>query len=1008
MEQRNLKWPQSTEPVQSDQLLASHYRQLVKWATVLTRGDAGKAEEIVQEFCLYIALTKPDLNGVANLDGYLYTCLRHIYLSTLARASREALHFVSIEDFDSFAFAVTANLAGDPLQQQNDLRRICAYSVWRKESSKSASYFILHFFHGYARREIAEIARLPISAIYNKLKTARAEVRTHLEQPGKLRVVNRDRPPEPALSWSLLSSAKLFAELRQTVLQARHTDCLAEEELLQQYRSGAGPISCPLLAHIVSCERCLAVVDREFRRPTLKDREPLDVFGSTGQGDGYSGNAQGSDADAMLRSVHKRWGRVHEHRPKALSIAINGQIIAFHDVRAEHNKLSARLDNPEKALFAEVFSEQGVRLALLPVGAPPPEGPEACAQRVTLSDERWLELSLTYDGLGLHSEVAYFDPALAPNSMEDWIEDNAEDLPVATIASASSHLEPATTRSRWGAFYNSAARVLGVMRPSSPFAWALTLILLAGTSSYLLYRHKHASMNAAEVLQQSLTAETENLRGQTVHQVLRMEAISSDGRILQRGMVDVWKDGDGRRYLRRLYDAQHRMVAIEWKGKSGKAGKTAPLTNRGLAVNGLWDQDLSAQAFAALGGKPPEVRAIRNGHEDGYELTRVGPTAAHPQLISATLVLDSNLQPIRQTIRVHAGSQVHELHFVQANYERKPSASVPDAVFDPDLEHPGRDRNLSGARPRDLVEEMGSVVPSAELQIAVLYQLFSLGADAGAPIEVVTTPSGHIRVSGAVTDDALKQAIAAHLATLPSHQLIDLKLVSPRDVSTQVSANRRSHLEGASVYELGQGKSAADETLRKYLQGKGLTGEALTSAVGQFSRDALQHAQRALQHAYDLDRLSAALSSAEDSSLSAASQQQWTQMVEKHASDLETELRGLDAQLAEIVPSAGNLREPRNEIASIENRTDFSRAAGQLLRQARDLNQQVGDFFTSNAVAAGQADHDPPFSTTMDTVPVHQAEEMARFATKLNHSSPSAMLKEHDSESGQEITGPPR
>jgi hypothetical protein len=900
---------------------------------------------------------------------------------------------------------VTANLPGDPLQQQNDLRRICAYAVWRKESSKSASYFILHFFHGYARREIAEIARLPMSAIYNKLKTARGEVRSHLEKPGKLRVVNRDRPPDPALSWSLLSSAKLFAELRQTVLQARHSDCLAEEELLLQYGAGAGPISCPLLAHIVSCERCLALIDREFRRPTLKDREPLDVFGSAGQGDGHAGSAQGTDADAMLRSVHKRWGRVHEHRPKALSIAINGQIIAFHDIRAEHNKLSARLDNPEKALFAEVFSEQGVRLALLPVGAPPPEGPEASAQRVTLSDERWLELTLTYDGLGLHSEVAYFDPALAPNPMEDAIGD-PEDLPVATVGSAITQEVPPAKRSRGKAFYDSFTAFLGAMRPSSPFAWALTLLLVAGVSSYLLYRHNHATMNAAEVLQASLTMESASLRGQTVHQVLKVEATSSDGRVLQRGMVDVWKDGDGRRYLRRLYDAQHRMVTIEWKGKSGKAGKTAPLTNRALAVNGLWDQDLSTQAFAALGGKAPELRAIRNGKEAGYELTRVGSTAAHPQLISATLVLDNKLQPIRQIIRVHAGAQVHELHFVQANYERKPSTSVPDAVFDPDLEHPGRDHTLSGARPRDLVEEMGSVAPSAELQIAVLYQLFSLGADAGAPIEVVTTPSGHIRISGAVADDALKQAIAGHLAMLPNHQLIDLKLVSPRDIPNQISANHRSRLEGASVYELGQGKSAAEETLRKHFQAKGLTAEALDAAIGQFSRDALQHAQRALQHAYDLDRLSAALSSAEGDSLSAASQQQWTQMVEKHASDLQTELRGLDAQLAEIVPSSGNLRETRNEIAAIENRTDFSHAASELLRQARGLNQQVGDFFTSNAVAAGQAGHDPPLSTTMDTVPVRQAEEMVRFATRLNHSSSSAMLKDH--ESGQEIIGPLR
>src|ERR1700734_3797578 len=232
MEHRNLNWPERIETLQVDKLLASRYGQLIQWATVITRGDKGKAEEVVQEFCLYISLVKPDLGAVANLDGYLYTCLRHIYLSSLTRASREALQLVSIEDFDSFAFAVSANPAGDPLQRQNDLRRICTYAVWRKESAKSASYFILHFFHGYGRQEIADLARLPISAIYNKLKVARSEVVTYLGDPGKLRVVDRNAPPVPALSWTLLPTAELFKELRQTILRARHSECLPLEELL--------------------------------------------------------------------------------------------------------------------------------------------------------------------------------------------------------------------------------------------------------------------------------------------------------------------------------------------------------------------------------------------------------------------------------------------------------------------------------------------------------------------------------------------------------------------------------------------------------------------------------------------------------------------------------------------------------------------------------------------------------------------------------------------------------
>src|SRR5580698_3563584 len=188
MEQRKTKWGEPAQAPETEQLLVSSYSQLTRWAAVLTRGDVTRAQDIVQELCLYFTLTKPDLSDVSNLDGYLYTCLRHIYLSGLARSSREAQRFVSIADFDSFDFAIAAKQSGDLLERQNDLRRICNYAIWRKQSSKSASYFILHFFHGYARREIAEVACLPISAIYNKLKAARDEIKTSISEQHRLRI----------------------------------------------------------------------------------------------------------------------------------------------------------------------------------------------------------------------------------------------------------------------------------------------------------------------------------------------------------------------------------------------------------------------------------------------------------------------------------------------------------------------------------------------------------------------------------------------------------------------------------------------------------------------------------------------------------------------------------------------------------------------------------------------------------------------------------------------------
>ena len=1010
MEQRKPK-RYETAPAQTEQLLARYYRQLQRWGAILTRGDEGKAEDIVQEFCLYFTLTKPDLTDVANLDGYLYTCLRHIYLSGLARSSREALHFVSVAEFDSFEFAVAANRSIDPLQRQNDLRRICGYAVWRKESFKGASYFLLHFFHGYSRKEIAELACLPLAAIYNKLKIARSEVKLYLEEPGKLRIVNRERAPESTLSWSLLSVTELFKELREAILHGRLSDCIAEEELLAQYRtSSPRPIDCSLLAHIVSCERCLAIIDRNFRRPTLKDREPLDGAGSSSGGtDSRVAGSRDKSQETMLQLVRKRWGSIHEHRPKTLSIAVNGKIIAFHDVQAEHSTLSARIEHPETAQFVEVFSEQDVRLALLPVGDLPPEGLHERTQRVVLSDSRWLELNLTYDGLGLNSQVAYFDPALAIGPIENTEEAPEAWLPKRSDLIPSSH-EPRRPGVSWIA--TALSRFLQTMTPSSATSWAFALTILVGTIGYLVYRHATPPIDARGVLNQSIKIETAYLRGQTEHQILSLEEISADARVLQQGTVDLWKDGDGSRYVRRLYDSKHRLIGEKWRNENGEHSsherqrdKDASGIRHSLPMNDLWDQDLSAHAFSMLRGKTPQIHTV----EDGYELTTVGPVEDRPQLISATLVLDRHFLPIREIMRVRVGSEIRELRIVQASYERKPSASVSDSIFDPEHElHSSHGLHPSLPQQDGLPGAIGTSVQLAQLQIAVLYRLNRLGADTGEPIEVIRTSDGHIRVSGTILESSLKQQIVSNFETLEGHQLLDLRLITQPDVSGKVSGAKRVTPEDTSVYDVGQAKPVVEAILRKYLQTKGISADRLDSAAAQYTHEALQHAQRALQHAYALNRLGSALSATELKSIGPSSQQQWTEMVHKHASDLEEQLRALRGQLAEIVQPSEQLPNATAPLILIENPDQFSRAADQLLHQTQHLNSDVGRLFTSNASVEKQPAQDARPATTMNAIPLRQAEEITRFAVELKTSGKSAVEKRESGGNDRGILEQPR
>jgi DNA-directed RNA polymerase specialized sigma24 family protein len=974
MEQHSPKSREHCQTKQPEQVLAWKYDQLKKWGLVLTRGDEAKAEELVQEFCLYFTLTKPDLSHVANLDGYLFTCLRHIYLSVLARASREALHYVSVADFDSFEFAVAARQSDDPLQRQNDLRRICGYTVWRKESSKSASYFILHFFHGYSRQETAELARLPISAIYNKLKTARSEIRSYIEEPGKLRLIDRNCPPEPAVSWSLVSASELFADLRETILSSRHTGCISEAELIAKYSSTRPvPVDCALLAHIVSCERCMEIIDRYLRRPTLRDREPMDGLSSPSKGR-KTDSSENDGLHARWRLIRKRMEGIHEHRPSTLSIAVDGKIIAFHDVQAEHNSLFARIENPEKAQFVEVFSEQDVRFALLPVGEPPPEGSYARTQRVALSDSRWLELNLTFDGLGLSSQVAYYDPALATELTEE-----EEDLAQIWLPQPASPVSPC--RGTLSRISDYLASILRPVAPTSAAAWALILIILFGAGGYVLYRRTNAPINATEALNQSLRIESAELAGQTTHQILHLEEISSEGQLVQQGTVDLLQDGDGGRYLRRLYDFQHHLVAAKWRSK--KVDHASTFGSNPSPMNGLWDQDLSAHAFSALRMENTRIHAVANG----YELTADGPGEGLPELISATLVLDHHFVPFRETMRVRAGADVHEIRFIRVRSERKPSTSVPDAAFDlrNDLSVSHNFHSLA-PQTRNPANVVGTDLQLARLQVAVLYRLNNLHSDTGAPIEIFRTPAGRLSVSGSVGNESLKAQITSDLEQLEDHQLLDLKLVSQHELQARAVTSTKTRLGDSHIYEVAGTKPVADSIVREYFQSKGLHGNQLDSAVEHYSYEVLGHAQRALQNAYALKRLGAALSAQELRSIGASSQRLWTTMVYNHATDLQGQLATLRGQLFEIVPGDSSLATTQPPSLDIANPEEFNRKVSALLMQTQELNSDMGRLFTSNDSGSKQSPRDLSVLIMSNAIPLAEAEEVERFAVALNQS----------------------
>ena len=992
METLKSKWRISPRALDAEQVLEEYYDKLQHWGVVLSRGDRAMAQEIVHDLCLHFIVARPDLSQVANLDGYLYTCLRHLYLSAIARSSREALQTVSIADFDSVQFALDAHISDSLLDRQNQLRRICNYAVWRKDSSKSASYFLLLFFHGYARREVAEIAQTPLAAIYNKLKVARLELTAHLKASAKLQIATRDLPRRPQLRASVIASTELFQELREAIFAAKPSECLTEESLLARYRTtNPKPIPCGLLSHIVSCEPCLCLLDRHFQRPASEDGEPPENSWKAEDGEGSVAVTRGASGyQAMMSEVRRYRDRIYEHRPQALSIAMNGKIVAFHDVQSERSTLASRAEHPETVQFVEVFTDQQIRLALLPIEELPPGGMQVRTQTVALSDGRQLQLTVSLDGQGLHSEVTYLDPSLATEILEEAEAD--EPFEVQSVQPLAS-LSAMHGQKGFGYIGSLIARALHTMRPRFTLAWATLLVAVLGGAGYLVYRFGHAPFDARTILNNSVSIEAANEKGQVEHKLLKLDVLDASGRTVWQGTVDDWDDQAKGRTMRRLYNAQHHLLAAVLHGQNGEdksfeepVGGAVSQTDREVENAEFWKLDVSARAFKLIASQHIEMRTMGSD----YELTGSGPSSEPFHFVSATLVLSRRLHIVGETLHMRTGYEFTEARFVEASDDHLPADSVPSSTFDPsDLEsHMKSNPFAPSARDRSMSPLADADPRLVQTQIDVLYRLSELGADVGIPIDIVRTPTGRIRVAGTITSEDLKRRIIAMLENEANHQFVEIDLLPEENLRIPVPATRLS-APPTDVYNLARTVPPAAPNLRAYFAAKGMSQEQIDLAVAQFSSDALDHAQRALQDAYALDRLGSSFSAKEFMIMGPVAQQQWSAMVARHSSELANELDGLRKQLASL-DLAGRPGRWRGRFSKIDSPTDFATSARRLLLQTQELNRTAQNAFSSGVSGASAPDGNTAIEAVWESIPLSDAEEVTEFASHLTNARDSA------------------
>jgi RNA polymerase sigma factor (sigma-70 family) len=348
-----------------EDLFVEHYAELIRWAQQLVGQDPAAAEDLVHDVFIRVVLRKPDLRALGNPKSYLFVTMRNVYLSQVRRRIVRSRDVMSVLDHDSAHDSLEA-VKGYPERRAvyQELALVARYAAVRKQSSKGASVLILRFLHGYYPSEIARLLVTTPAAIDTRLRMARAEALTFIENPGRLRPFG-GVPAFRAVHESVLGEADFLRTLRAQMFEARTDPCLSAEQLEALYTEPFfQKINTAVLAHLVSCATCLDVVNRALGLPLLAERDPSDTLGRGGRsGDGGGGTSQsGKELKTKLRT---RLEDTLDDKPKELRIAVNGLFVCSQLVAGEISEQRVKLLLDERIGFIEVFSEYGTCLLSL-------------------------------------------------------------------------------------------------------------------------------------------------------------------------------------------------------------------------------------------------------------------------------------------------------------------------------------------------------------------------------------------------------------------------------------------------------------------------------------------------------------------------------------------------------------------------------------------------------------------------------------------------------------------
>lgn len=944
------KLHQPASRLNHEEIFLERYEWLMNWALRFTENDRQQAEDLVHDVFVHFTMERRDLEGItSNIEAYLYGMLRNMHVSQIRRAARlratiQSEDARSLVDYE-FVGDGLLDIERRSLRARDELKSICRYALARRQSSKAGSVLILRFIHGYYPAEIALIIRGSREAANKWLQIARSEAKVYLASPESVAFINQ-APVKDKFRGNATTIEDIVQELREGVFNQTVGECLSDPELHQVYVDAPSGLDCETLSHLVGCRDCLNRANELLGLPLLADRDPGRILGQDRRGGKGGGNSTGKGSGGIgsggfISRARGRLKTVREHKPRQLRVSINGFILGAQDLSSEFNKQAISIKGEEPIRFAEIFSEQEVRLLFATID-PPPEGSVEQRRSVELSEGRTLELKLDFSQSWPVIEVVYHDPAYTAEFADhtEMVLRQTEAEPGLGRASAPIDVRDESVLRN---LVRRLSRTLGSrgfwLKPETITA----LLVLVSAVTLWLTHHDTPKVQAAELLKKAFVAEEADGAAPdlVVHRTVEVEARkATDDVLIARRRVEIWHCRSRALKAVRVYDENESLVAGEWTKPDGsqmsydRGGvlkrRSSPLPDGASSKFDLEQIERlspSAKTFSDLTGKAtdttveerPGIYVIHwqaSGGPDAGAIQvwlTIGSRDMHATEMDVQMGSRQGGQAGAQPQTTPAATGV-KYRLVETRFERRPLRSVAASVFEPDPEliRPPASAPISGGSKEGAVSSDASSaitgsVASTELEVQVLGLLSQIGADLGEQISATRTPQGFLLVRGVVDTDKRKAEIIHSLTTVASNPAVKI------DVLTAAEAAERRSKSGSRQQGLVQFQGTAGSEsripvyaeVRRFLASRGVQDAAMEDEISRFSIQESRHSREALQHAWALKRIAERFSAEDMAKLNSAGRGNLNRIIATHASAIARETRELQRSLQPVLFPSG-------------------------------------------------------------------------------------------------------